>query len=212
MDGYSLDSLLTEDPGFCFTNLLKIKAFQSLLQSRTVGDHSKLPLMCYNQESESAQPVKDWYELNLFEENRKFKQTQLWLWGPPSVGKTTFVRHLDRLCRLVLAPTSEDYWCHYTDECDLVVFDEFKGQKTISFMNSFVQGWKCPLKRKTIGSYMKQKNVPVIVLSNHSIQDCYRAAVELNPRAVESLEARFLEVYWPLYCDLRPILDYHTTI
>lgn len=206
MDGTSLDTLLKEDPAFCFTNLQKIRTFQSMLQNRSLIVPSKPTIVNTNNESELASPVVSWYNENLLCQ-REFKQEQLWLWGPPSVGKTTFVMMLDDLVKLMLAPTEEEYWCNYDDSYDLVVFDEFKGQKTISFMNAFVQGWKVHLKRKLVGAYVKKKNVPVIVLSNYSIVDCYSKAEVAHPGCTDPLHKRFKEVYWPVLVLLAPLVE-----
>ena len=41
---------------------------------------------------------------------------------------------------------------------------------------------------------MKLKNIPLIVLSNLTIAQCYHKAVEKTPHLVEALQTRFLEV------------------
>ena len=41
---------------------------------------------------------------------------------------------------------------------------------------------------------MKLKNIPLIVLSNLTIAQCYHKAVEKSPHLVEALQTRFLEI------------------
>lgn len=68
----------------------------------------------------------------------------------------------------------EDFYDYYDDETfDLVCLDEFKGQKTMQFLNCFLQGGDMFLKKKG-SQYHKRKNIPVIILSNWSLDDCYR--------------------------------------
>ncbi len=76
------------------------------------------------------------------------------------------------------------------DDYDLVVFDEFKGQKTITWMNTFVQGGPQKVYRR-YNSYNKTKNIPVIVLSNYTIQQCYSKTNMFNPERLLPLIGRF---------------------
>ena len=75
---------------------------------------------------------------------------------------------------------------------DLIVFDEFRGQKKITWMNSFVQGGTVPVRIK--GSrgvkITDRDNLPVIVLSNYSIAECYHKADSI---AVSTIKSRFDE-------------------
>jgi len=78
--------------------------------------------------------------------------------------------------------------------------DEFKGQKTLQWMNEFRQGSKMTLRKKG-SQYLKSKNIPVIILSNYSLSECYPKAA--NDGRLSTLEARlkvvqvekFIQVY-----------------
>ena len=72
-------------------------------------------------------------------------------------------------------PTDEDYNDLYTDDCDLAVLDEFRGQRTIQWLNLFLQGGMMPIKKKG-SQYLKTKNVPTIILSNYPINEVYTHA------------------------------------
>jgi len=79
----------------------------------------------------------------------------------------------------------------YSDqEYDLIVLDEFKGQKSITWMNSFVQGVPFKVFRR-YNSYDKIKNLPVIVLSNYSIEEAYGKVNMFNPERLIPLKERF---------------------
>lgn len=54
----------------------------------------------------------------------------------------------------------------------LVVFDEFKGQHPLTFMNAFLQGDTMSIRKKG-SQYLKAKNLPTIILSNYSPREAY---------------------------------------
>ena len=84
-------------------------------------------------------------------------------------------------------PTTEEFYDQYSDDYDLVVMDEFKGQKTIQWMNQFLQGSPMPIRKK--GSQgMKYKNLPVVILSNYRLSECYVKAA--NDGRLSTLECR----------------------
>ena len=88
----------------------------------------------------------------------------------------------------------EDFYDLYPHpEPELLWMDEFKGQKTIQFLNLVAQGAPMTLRIKG-AQKMKLKNIPLIVLSNLTIAQCYHKAVEKSPHLVEALQTRFLEV------------------
>ncbi len=76
------------------------------------------------------------------------------------------------------------------DDYDLLVMDEFKGQKSITWMNGFTQGNHFPIHRRYSGT-IKKKNLPVIVLSNYSIEGAYEKVNMYNPERLQSLKNRF---------------------
>ena len=70
-------------------------------------------------------------------------------------------------------PTSEDFYDSYNEEFhDLVVMDEFRAQKTIQFLNQWLQGSIMSVRKK--GSQgEKKKNLPMIILSNYSLESAF---------------------------------------
>ena len=86
-------------------------------------------------------------------------------------------------------PLLEDFYDFYEDEnYDLVVLDEFRGQKTIQFLNMWTQGGIMNVRKK--GSQtMKTRNLPFIVLSNYPLDLVYK-----DPSKIETLKTRFLEI------------------
>ncbi len=117
------------------------------------------------------------------------------------MGKTSLCMDLQKYMRVYWAPIQEKWLNEYEDGCyDLVVFDEFKGQHTISFMNQFVSGGPLAIPIKMQGIQpVKKENVPVIVLSNYPIIEAYGGVDEARAR---TLEARFTEVCVETFIDI----------
>ena len=82
---------------------------------------------------------------------RQPRQKQLWLWGPPGIGKTRFLSYLRARLRVYDMPKDEDFYDSYEDGCyDLVVMDEFKSHKKIQFLNAWCDGQPLPLRQKDV--------------------------------------------------------------
>jgi len=139
--------------------------------------------------------IARWLNQNICEV-RRHKQLQLWIFGPPDCGKSTLLMELDRRLRVLWMQKEEDFMDMWEDgSYDLVVIDEFKGQKKLTFLNEFLEG--VPLCLRVKGSQrMKRDNVPVIICSNGSPKDCYHNVEE---RWLEPLLARLtvVELFGP---------------
>lgn len=89
--------------------------------------------------------------------------------------------------RIYIMPRDEDFYDGYDDDdYDLCVLDEFKSSKTIQFLNGWLDGNPMPIRKK--GSQgIKRKNLPTIIISNWPVEQNYKAAIEKNSSAVDSL-------------------------
>lgn len=86
---------------------------------------------------------------------------------------------------------TEDWYDLYSDgDYDLAVMDEFKGHKPLTWMHEWCQGFMMYLKRRGISGYIKQKQIPTIIISNYTPQDCYQQALEKHSDALEPLLRR----------------------
>ena len=65
------------------------------------------------------------------------------------------------------------------DYYDLIVLDEFKGQKSLTFLNSFIDGTPKHYNVK-FGAVQKFKNLPVIFFSNLPPTDVYKKAQDIT--------------------------------
>ena len=80
--------------------------------------------------------IAEWLNDNLFEQ-REHKQKQLWIWGPTGNGKTyLWDTFLEKYCNIFLIPDDDRFMGKWKDDqYDLAVFDEFKGQKIMTWLN-----------------------------------------------------------------------------
>lgn len=79
----------------------------------------------------------------------KFKNKQLYIRSKPDCGKTTFIKLLEAFLNIYRMPYDENFYDAYLDGgYHMCVLDEFKGQKMITFLNSWLEGSSLPLRQK----------------------------------------------------------------
>lgn len=115
----------------------------------------------------------------------------LWIVGPTKSGKTSLINQLAELgLNILWVDLQSGFYDGIDDHTQLVVFDEFKAQKTITEMNKLCDGSYCTLNIKG-SSYQIKKPLPVIVLSNFTIKDCYHNS---DSGHLETLIGRFMMI------------------
>lgn len=177
--------LTSEHSGFVMLNFRKIEEYESALKRAKAAESALaskeawryvdvLPSM-----SSSEQLIVQWMNKNLGGISRTLGEAQLYVHGTTGVGKTHLVQKLRTFFRVYDVCMNEDWMDDYCDEdYDLVVMEEFKGQKQITWMNQFLDGQPCPLRRRGKSAYLKTKNLPVIILSNWSLERAYKNSSE----------------------------------
>jgi hypothetical protein len=186
-EGATVLTLLREEKyrGFLMQHLTKVKAYASAMLSLGQDDvvawrPVPLPLE-YPNPTEAQGEVVDWLNTNLFQE-RTFGATlpdgsprfqPLMIIGPTAHGKSTLAHALSRFCRIYHLPMDEPFYDLYQDDAyDLVIIEEYRNQKTIQFMNAFVDGLPLTLRQKG-AQYVKRRNLPVIMLTNYEPDQQY---------------------------------------
>ena len=199
----SLTDLTKTDSGFVLMNLKKLREFQRHLLDMEMTER-KLPSLPLDQVlikpstilgMSSCSALRNWIVANLNMQTRIPRTKQLWLHGPPGVGKSRFIAFLSQFFRIYYHCVDDEWFDSYDDDrYDIIVIDEYKGQMRIQLMNRFSSGEVTPLKQRGVAPYLKQKNLPLIVCSNYSIAKCYHKASERNDTGLEGLVDRFLEI------------------
>lgn len=138
--------------------------------------------------------IQAWLEANI-KKKRRFKQKQLYIWSrAPNMHKTSIFRTKENQLRIYWMPEDETFYDLWDDEYDLIIFDEFKGQKQVTWLDLFLQGSTMTMRKK--GSQaVKRSNPPTIIIANCPLHECYRALLEKCPTAIDTLQARLIEVH-----------------
>ncbi len=144
-----------------------------------------------------AQTVISWLRENFSGRIRAPRQKQLYLWGPPGIGKTRLIGRLQRYFCLYEIPNDIDYYSLYAEGAYQGMYiDEFRGQKRIQWMNRVLDGSAVTLNKK-FGEVRKVTNHPVLVFSNVPLCEAYpEMSLDGSPGKVffEALRDRFTEV------------------
>jgi len=198
--GISLTELHEWNPSFVALNLQKVQQYQKWLVRNTQEVPTSVLIRVHQDIPTSAGiQLTTWMNLNLVlgkTTGRSPRQKQLWLCGPPGIGKTRIRAHLATYLRIYIVPNDEDFYDDWEDNLyDLAVFDEFKGQKTIQWMNSWLDGQPKPLRKKG-SQYTKHQNVATVILSNFTPQQCYHKAFNQHASQLAPLLDRLEVVQW----------------
>lgn len=173
--GASLSELVAEDPGYMLGNLQKVMTFAQAMrveQQRQKKTKKSLTFSLSSGDVTSSALV-GWLNNNI-RKPREFKQKQLWLHSSPNMGKTSLVLSLQEHASVYWAPLEGNNDDLYDDDAyDVVVFDEYFGQRKLTWLNSFLQGGPMTIYRR-YHSVMKYNNLPCIILSNFTPAQCYK--------------------------------------
>lgn len=186
-EGKTMVEIDKEDPGYVMINKRKIEEYASWVECMR-SKRSKIDWIPPKIDglTDSNLKIAEWILKNI-RQPRAFKAPQLYIHGPRNLGKTSLIEWLEKSLSVYHMPMTEEFYDLYADDFDIVVLDEFKGQKTIQFLNQFLQGSPMPIRKK--GSQgMKYKNLPVVILSNYSLSECYVKAA--NDGRLSTLECR----------------------
>jgi len=200
-DGATLTDIKEIDAGFLMMNMKKIKEYQTWLRTEKMKKQLVQPgEFDYASRSlaHGSAVIAGWLQENLFSD-RDFKQKQLFIWGDPNMGKTTLINSLREIGVRIYYMPYEDFYDMYDDDCyDLIVLDEFKGQKRIQDLNLWLDGSHFPVRRKGIAPYLKKANLPMIIISNYRLELCYKVdetrLAPLQARLKQVEVKRFIEI------------------
>ncbi len=183
-----MEDLRESEPGFCLMHHKQIEYFASAVKRDRLRSRKRgFAELTVTSGGHGANLVRDWLVANVGKP-RAFKQAQLFVQAAPNSGKTSLMRMLNEFVNIYWMPTMEDFDDEYENDIyDLVVIDEFKGSRKITFMNSFAQGGPFMLRKKG-SQYLKTDNPPVVILSNFPLEQCYKNCGML---ALDTFRARF---------------------
>lgn len=187
LEGKSLQEINTLLPGYVMINKRKLEEYESWIQCEKLKKQ-KLEWVPPKTEglTDANKQIAEWICSNI-RQKRAFKAPQLYIHGPRNLGKTSLIEWLEKYLSVYHMPMGEEFYDLYSDDYDLVVLDEFKGQKTIQWLNQFLAGSPMNIRKKGCQS-MKYGNLPVVILSNYSLSEIYVKAA--NDGRLATLECR----------------------
>lgn len=224
--GEKIEDLLETEPGFVLMHLSKLREFSAFLESKDRQTSRAAALsvavrvqVAPGHMSSSAMELASWLNRNLRNPTLPRRRKQLWLKAPPESGKTTLIINLIEWFKLSVyyMPKTEDWNDLYNDgEYDLIVLDEYKGQKTIQCLNSWLSNDPQPVSRRGRAPALKMDALPFIILSNYSPREAYS---KCSPASFDALISRLkviefhegelirLEQSEPIAIDVDPNVD-----
>lgn len=163
-------------PGFVMNHMTKMERYlqwKERMESEVLPAYKGIETIHPCKEPELCEVVEGWVNNQVRNEDREFKAPSLWIHGVTDMGKNTFVAFLEERLRVFWVPMDEDFLDLYQDgRFDIAVFDEFRAQKRLTWLNRFVQGGPMNLRVKC-SQRMKRQRIPCIVLSNYEPRNAY---------------------------------------
>jgi len=184
-------------PGYVIQHQKKCQDYLYLQENRRSrvlipyhGIDQAKTLMLGRENPELIQLVS-WLNKNIAQkEPRPHKQKQLWLWGPPNVGKTRLQTQLSEYFNAYHVANEDRWWSGMDSTKEIIFFDEFTGYKCLSDMKRLLEGSNFPMPQKNLNPFIKKKNIPVIICSNSSPEQVYHKVKEEKPFEFDGLMER----------------------
>lgn len=172
--GSTLEQIWETEPGYFLQNKKKIQELYYWLQS--YHQSKKLPgikfPISYKGENQQVSLIVEWLNTNL-SSSMPFKAKHLYIYGPSNFCKTSLVMKVSSFIPVYDMPMMEDFYDFFVnDRFHLCLLDEFRAHKTIQFLNLWLQGSSMNLRMKG-SQLLKTQNLPTIILSNYSLDECY---------------------------------------
>lgn len=203
--GATIKEIDKEYPQFVLQNQKKLQDYILLQESFKVEEYKEWFGVKPSSQSQPYETtvICEWLNNNI-KKPRPHKQAQLYIVGEKNLGKTwLWNEYLSQYLKVYLVPNDKDWYDGYSDDHDLIVFDEFNG-KTITWMNGFVEGCRFPVSRRGMLPYQKKKNIPVLVLSNKTPDDAFPNVAKEHPGQLEAFKCRFEVVFINQKIQIKP--------
>lgn len=203
--GTSFRTLTETWPGFCMMNKRKIQEFEAFCSSAPPAPKSPWTGMWTSTHSVMTREIVTWCQLNLSHPTppRPFGARQLYIHGPTLHNKTSFARRLEEFFRVYWVPTEENFDDFYSDsDFDLIVFDEYRGQRPVSSLNLWLDGSNVVFRKKGCQG-AKRDNKPFIILSNAPLERWHNNDIDL-----ETLSRRLTKIQLSSPIDLSETLHF----
>lgn len=206
IEGESLLSLAKgENKGYVLRNLRKMQQYNELIRSDdAVGVSLSLHHVVPQSLSLDEMTIFSWLQsAQQWRGNRRIRHLRIT--STPGIGKTSLGLELFSYFN-IYSMALEDKWYDMWDDSryDLVILDEFKGQKSVQQLNLFTDGARCSLVRRGTAPAIHKIKTPCIMFTNFTWEECYPHA---SPVELVSLGRRWTNVEVTNGEDLFKLID-----
>ena len=193
-------NIAKEEPGYFMERSKQVQDFMEYVHEAREADKKKNTKWTVLQETKEWGPswlkVIRWLNFMIRQPSHHIgRPRHLFVHGNTRLGKTTrLINPLKERLHCYMLTKDELQNMPWRDDYDLCIMDDFKGQKSIIWMNEFL-GSKNMLMRVPGGTHMrKTRIVPTIVISNFPLARYYPLGANCEDESFNALKDRFIEV------------------
>jgi len=189
-------------PGYTLQHLNKISSYLKLQDERRRTtkqpyygiDQAKTFML--GRTNPNLVRIVGWLNQNLPPATREHKQKQLWLHGPPNVGKSRLQSQISKYLNALIVANESQWWSGMNQHKEIIFFDEFTGYKCLTDMKRLLDGSEFPMPIKGELPFIKleSQNIPIIICSNSSPEQVYHNVKEERPIEFNGLMERILVI------------------
>lgn len=192
LEGKSFQTILDHNPGFVLLHKKQILDFYDM--KKEIDMKKALipwtPIQMKNSQTAEERIIAGWLNKNVpLTPNRPLGETQLYIWGNTNLGKSHLAMQLSKYLLSYPCTNMEKFFDSLSEKHTLIIFDEFHGQHTITFMNQILDGQHMQIPQKGT-MYFKTNNPMVIILSNFPPERCYPNIAEKYPEMFAAFTRR----------------------
>lgn len=184
-------------PGYFIANLRRVEEFRDMLNETDDSGNVYVdlpPLPALHDLSSKEITVLQWLS-SVKSDPQDRSRCHMLLRGGSGIGKSTVAFVLHKYFRIFYMPYNTDFYCDWDDtKYDIVVFDEYKSQKTIQFVNQFSDGFGIALNRKQMRATVHRVKTPCLILTNYTFEEMYPKVLESDPNKLDTIKRRFTEI------------------
>jgi len=187
--GVDWKTLMTEYSDYLLLHMKDVKNFIAEWNSISLVLTGFREVLFQVNMSSEEKAIGCWLNGNIGKE-RPLGKKQLWLYGKTGLGKShLFHVELVKQIKIYFVTTMEKYFDGLDETYDLIVFDEYHAQQTVTFMNQILDGQQMMIPQKG-HMYAKKKNTPVVIISNYPPWECYKKVYEEQREHYDAFERR----------------------
>jgi len=123
-------------------------------------------------------------------DKRPLRAKNLYIYGPPATGKSTFFTYLSKYFSTYFGPLDEQFFDLFDHDYKIVVFDEYCSTFPITWINAFCTGHPLSIRKKG-SQLLKRTNPLTVILSNLPIRSQYHRVSIDKPAVFEAFVSRF---------------------